>query len=315
MKRQELLARMGLRVPAQKQIRVIVSSDVKNEADDQFAIVHQLLTPSFDVRGVIAAHFEGKAPGTGTMEQSYQELLTLLRAAGVDDVPALRGCAAPLKDEQDAPKAEGVDFLIEEALRDDPRPLYVTCQGALTDVAAALNRCPAIASRLTVVWIGGFPYPRGGPEFNLLQDAAAARAVMASAAELWQIPVNVYSTMEVTLAELAVRVRPCGAVGRYLYTQLEEYNLQSEESPGLRRGENWCLGDSPVLGALLQCAWRGNFHTETAPRIADDLRYLPNPGGKEIRVYDSVDVRFILEDMYAKLSLCAEAAKDHTILQ
>ena len=61
-----------------------------------------------------------------------------------------------------------------------------------------------------------------------------------------------------------------------------------------------------MVGALLGCGWRGNFHTETAPLIADDMRYLPNPGGKRIRVYDYVDVRFILEDMFAKLRLCSE---------
>ena len=307
MKRDEVLARMGMRLPLEKQIRVVISSDVKNEADDQFAIAHQLLTPMFDVRGIIAAHFESKAPGSETtMEQSYRELLTLLAAAGIDDVPALRGCRAPLRKETDTPQSEGVDFLIAEALRDDPRPLYVTCQATLTDVAAALNRCPEIAERLTVVWIGGFPYPAGGAEFNLLQDVPAARAVMASRCALWQLPVNVYSSMEVTMAELAARVRPCGALGRYLYGEIEDYNLHTDEPADLRRGENWCLGDSPVVGALLGCGWRGNFHTETAPLIADDMRYLPNPGGRPIRVYDFVDVRFILEDMYAKLSLCAE---------
>ena len=94
MRRNERLARMGLRVPAHKQIRVIISSDVKNEADDAFAIAHQLLTPSFDVRGIIAAHFESKAPGTETtMEQSYQELLRLMEAIEIDDVPALRAPA------------------------------------------------------------------------------------------------------------------------------------------------------------------------------------------------------------------------------
>ncbi len=309
MKRNDILARMGLRLPLHKQIRVIISSDVKNEADDQYAIVHQLLTPMFDVRGVIAAHFESKAPGTETtMEQSYQELLKLLDAIGMDDVPALRGCRAPLKSDSDAPAGEGVDFLIAEALRDDPRPLYVTAQGALTDIAAALNRCPEIGKKMTVVWIGGFPYPDGGPEFNLMQDVAAGRVLMTSKAAVWQLPVNVYSTMEVSLAELAARVRPCGAVGRYLYEEMESYNLAFDENaPGLRNGENWCLGDSPVVGALLGCGWRGNFHTRTAPRIADDMRYLPNPGGKEIRVYDYVDVRFILEDMYAKLKLFSQA--------
>ena len=57
MKRKALLERMGMRLPLHKQIRVIISSDVANEADDQYAIVHQLLTPMFDVRGIIAAHF------------------------------------------------------------------------------------------------------------------------------------------------------------------------------------------------------------------------------------------------------------------
>ena len=304
MNRNEILARMRMRLPLEKQIRVIISSDVKNEADDPFAIVHQLLTPIFDVRGVIAAHYESKAPGTETtMEQSFQELLKLMEAIEIDDVPALRGCTAPLKGENDAPESEGADFLVQEALRDDPRPLYVACQGALSDVAAALNRCPEIAEKLTVVWIGGMPYPEGGVEFNLMQDVAAARVVMASKAAVWQLPVNVYGTMEVTMAELAARVRPCGRVGKYLYNQMEEYNLHNDEPYDLRKGENWCLGDSPVVGALLQCGWRGNFHPRTAPLIADDMSYLPNPGGKEIRVYDSVDVRMILEDMYAKLAL------------
>ena len=96
MKRSELLARMDLQIPAAAQIRVIVCSDVANEADDPFAVVHHLLTPAFDVRGVIAAHFEGKSGDGTSMEQSYRGLQTLLDAAELEDVPALRGCAAPL---------------------------------------------------------------------------------------------------------------------------------------------------------------------------------------------------------------------------
>lgn len=250
MKRSDWLARMGLQIPSEAQIRVVVCSDVSNEADDPFAVLHHLLTPSFDVRGIVAAHFESKAPGSRTtMEKSYQGLLTLLAETGMEDVPALRGCTGPLADEADAPDSEGAEFIVREALRDDPRPLYVTVLGALTDVAAALNRCPEIASRLTVVWIGGGPYPKGMREFNLMQDLAAARVVFASQAELWQIPLNVYATMEVTLAELALRVRPCGRAGAYLYRQLEDYN-RDVFVPGnrLHRGENWTLATSPPWG-------------------------------------------------------------------
>ena len=305
MKRNELLARMGIKLPMEKQVRVIVSSDVRNEADDQFAVAHHLLTPMFDVRAVVAAHYESKAPGTRTtMEKSYQELLKLMESSGIDDVPALRGCDAPLSSEADAPECEGVDFIIQEAMREDNRPLYIAVQGALTDVAAALNCCPEIGEKLTVIWIGGQGYPDGGPEFNLLQDVAAARVVFASKAEVWQLPVGVYGTVEVTMAELAHKVRPCGALGRYLYDEIEDYNLHNDEPWDLRRGENWSLGDSPTIAALLQCLWRGNFHQECAPYIQDDMTYRPDPNGKPIRVYDYVDVRVLLEDFFAKLALC-----------
>lgn len=304
MRREEVLARMGMRLPMHKQLRVIVSSDVGNEADDQFAIVHQLLTPMFDVRGVVAAHFESKAPGSRTtMERSYAELCRLMAASGMEDVPMLRGCDAPLTHETDAPESEGVDFIIQEALREDDRPLYITVQGTLTDVAAVLNRRPEIAGRLTVVWIGGGPYPQGGWEFNLMQDVTAARVVLASQAEVWQLPVTVYGTVEVTMAELARKVRPHGPIGSYLYEEIETYNYSSDEPYELRRGENWSLGDSPVVAALLGCGWRGNYHMEHAPRIGDDMSYQPDPNGKLIRVYDYVDVRMLLEDFFAKLEL------------
>lgn len=303
MKRSELLARMGLTTPPQAQIRVVACSDVSNEADDPFALAHHLLTPTFDVRGVIASHFAGKAPGEDTMEQSYRGLRALLAEMQLDDVPALRGCEGPLA--APAPDSEGVRFLIDEALRPDPRPLYVTVLGALTDVAAALARRPDIAGRMTVVWIGGGPYPDGMAEFNLKQDLAAARAVFAAPVPLWQIPLNVYAAMEVTLAELACRVRPCSRIGAYLYRQLEEYNCRTYRPGGLlRRGENWCLGDQPAVGVLLQCALRGNWHNVPAPRIRDDMTYAADPGGKMIRLYDSIDPRMILEDLYAKLRLC-----------
>lgn len=304
MKRKEILDRMGLCLPQGKQIRVVISSDVSNEADDPFAIVHQLLTPIFDVRGVIAAHYEGKTHGDRqSMENSYRMLTALMEATGMTDVPMLRGCATPLAGEHDTPDAEGVRFLIEEAQRDDSRPLYVTVQGALTDVAAALNRCPAIAGKMTVVWIGGMPYPKGGCDFNMKQDLAAARAVFGSEVALWQLPVNVYGTVEVTMAEIAHKIRPCGTVGRYLYDMMEQYNLTNNEPYTLRKGESWNFGDSPVVAALLGCDWRQNFHMEPAPVLADGGRYLPG-SGRAIRVYDSVDVRFLLEDFFAKLALC-----------
>ncbi len=303
MKRSEMLKRIGITPPPASRVRLIVDTDAKNEADDQYAIMQHLLTPMFDVRGIIATHFEQKAGYTcRSMEASCQEIETVLRLAEIDDVPVCRGCVSPLKSVNDAPDSEGVQLIIREARK--PGKLYIAQQGALTNTAAAINAAPEIAGNLVVLWNGGGPYPEGRPEFNVMQDPDAARAVLASPAEVWQTDQSVYCTLEVTLAELKKKVFPCGKIGRYLYEQLEAEN-HVEYSPDflLRTGENWTLGDNTTAAVLLMNRFRGNWHMEHAPVIREDLTYGPNPAGKMIRVYDSIDVRMTLEDLFAKLAL------------
>ena len=303
MKRSEVLARIGLDIPPASPIRLLVDTDAKNEADDQYAVMHHLLTPMFDIRGIIAAHFEQKAGGTGeSMEKSYREIEKLLGLAQIDDVPYFRGCAGPLKSRNDAPDCEGVRQIIREARQSGK--LYIAAQGAMTNIAAALNAAPEIAPNLVVLWNGGGPYPDGRPEFNVMQDPEAVRVLLESDAEVWQIPQNVYCTLEVTLAELKRRVYPCGEPGRYLYNQLVAEN-HAEYNPGflLRTGENWILGDNTTAAVLLMSRFRGNWHTEHAPEILSDLTYGANPDGKLIRVYDGIDVRMTLEDLFCKLEL------------
>lgn len=303
MKRSDILKRIGITPPPASRIRLIVDTDAKNEADDQFAIMHHLLTPMFDVCGIIATHFEQKTGHTGTsMEASYREIEKVLTLAEIEDVPFFRGCVSPLRSPGDTPESEGTAFLISQARQ--PGKLYIAVQGAMTNVAAAINAAPDIASNLVILWNGGGPYPKGRPEFNVMQDPDAVRAVLASNAEIWQTDQSVYCTLEVTLAELKSRVGSCGKIGRYLVEQLEAEN-QIEYNPNflLRSGENWVLGDNTTAAVLLMNRLRGNWHVDHAPFIKEDLTYQANPNGKLIRVYDSIDVRMTLEDLYAKLSL------------
>ena len=303
MKRSEILARIGLDVPPAARVRVLVDTDAKNEADDQYAIMHHLLTPMFDVCGIVAAHFEQKAGSSrDSMEKSYREIGKLLSLAEIDDVPFFRGCVAPLRDLRDAPDSEGVRHIIAEARK--PGRLYIAVLGAMTNVAAALNAAPDIAGNVTVLWNGGGPWPAGRPEFNVLQDPDAVRVLLQSGAEVWQTPQDVYCTLEVTLAELKRRVAPCGAPGRYLFEQLVAEN-HVEYNPRflLRAGENWVLGDNTTVAVLLMNRLRGNWHMEPAPVLLENLAYGKNPDGKPIRVYESVDVRMVLEDLFCKLEL------------
>ncbi|MFC5451277.1 nucleoside hydrolase [Paenibacillus aestuarii] len=289
-------------IPESKKIRLIVNTDAKNEADDQFAIVHALLTPRFDIRGIIAAHF-GERRTKASMQESYDEIVKLLDLMKWDgSVSVLKGAEKAMPDEQTPAPSEGAGLIIREALADDSRPLYVIFLGAITDLAAAYLKEPAIADKLTAVWIGGGVWPDGENEFNLSNDIHAANVVFQSNIPLWVIPRDVYSTMRVSIAELAVKVKPCGAIGEYLYQQLVDFNMEMGWQAHWPKGEMWSLGDSPAVSVLLDDHTYG-YTLKPAPRITADMRYIHEQEERLVRWYHFIDPRFTLEDMFAKLKL------------
>src|SRR5262245_26429073 len=117
--------------------RVIVDTDAKNEADDQFAIVHALLSPTLDVRGLIPAHF-GRHRSDRSMEESREEIDLLLRLMDVK-APVANGSALPLADESSPQDSPGARLIIAESLLASPGDeLYVAFLGPLTDMASAI---------------------------------------------------------------------------------------------------------------------------------------------------------------------------------
>ena len=285
------------RIPEGKMVRLIVNTDAKNEADDQYAIVHALLSPKFDNRGIIAAHF-GNEKSPHSMEDSYDEVLKMLDLMDFPRDLAYKGADRRLPDEKTPVESQGARLIIEEAMKESDMPLYVIFLGPLTDMASAYLMEPRIAGRLTCIWIGGGKYPEGGYEYNLNNDIRSARVVMNSDMPVWQIPRNVYSQVIVSLAELESKVRPCGELGRYLC----DHGHTSFARATTRTGEYWCLGDSPAVGVLL-FAHMFDYDWVQAPLITDNMTYAKNSQNRPIRVYNRVDHRFILEDFYAKLAL------------
>ena len=284
-----------------RRARVIVNTDAKNEADDQFAIVHALLTPSFELAGIIPAHF-GTRRTTQSLAESRAEVDLLLQLMGLQGVVTVAdGAPTALPDERTPVPSQGADLIIREALRDDPRPLHVAFYGPLTDMASALLLEPRIAERkMRVVWIGGGPWPGGGPEFNLSNDVHAANVVFRSSLEVWQIPSTVYRLMAVSYAELEAKVALHGALGRYLVDQLLEFNSRYATVPIEHRS----LGDSPAVGVIMypNC---GRWEWRPAPEFSPEMFYRHTGVNRPIRVYDTVDQRFILEDFFAKLAAFA----------
>lgn len=294
-------------VPEQKRIRVIVYTDCKNEADDQFALAHWVMTPMADIRGIVAGHFDWRLDTEdkihNTAQRSFDEVNYVLDLMGLKGkYPVYHGAEVPMQDMNTPAVSEAAHFIIEEAMRDDPRPLYIACQGSITDLASAVLMEPCICDRMTCIWIGGGPWPNGGWEFNLFQDVHAANVVFASKMPLWQIPMDVYKKFSVSLAELEYKVYPCGTIGKYLFNHMAELNTRLGDYPNWPRGEMWCLGDQGCIAVLLQEKDQG-FEMKPAPRITPDCTYVHNQDYRDIRVYHSVDVRLTLEDFFCKLAL------------
>ena len=190
-------------------------------------------------------------------------------------------------------------------MREDPKPLYILCQGAITNLAAALHRKPAIKDRIRVIWIGTHGVsdkPAPFREFNAGNDVTAANYVLESGADIWLVPSDVYTTITVGLAELKLKVLPCGRIGKHLYENMIDYNLSPRA--GWTQGESWSLGDSPAIAIALnpEC---GRYIYTQAPHVGEDTSSSSRSGNPVIRVYKSVDSRYILEDFFAKLQLFA----------
>ena len=69
-------------IPESKKVRVILDTDLKNEVDDQFAMVHAILTQSFDLKGIIPAHF-GEGKSATSQQDSYKEGALILEKMGM----------------------------------------------------------------------------------------------------------------------------------------------------------------------------------------------------------------------------------------
>ena len=110
-------------IPDAKKIRVIIDTDAACEADDPFAIVQALLSPKLIVKGILAEHFNEP----GSVRKSYDEILTILDAMDLK-VPVLMGEESPVDVEGwPDPVSEAVGFIITEAMKEDPKPLYILC--------------------------------------------------------------------------------------------------------------------------------------------------------------------------------------------
>ena len=215
--------------PPKGKVRMVLDTDTYNEIDDQFAIVHALLSPEqLSVEALYAAPFfnhRASSPGDG-MEKSYDEILRLLdRLEMSGDNFAFLGSDGFLADYEHPFDNEAVRDLIDRAMNAS-EPLYVVAIGALTNIASAILIEPKIIEKIIVVWLGGnaLHWPNT-IEFNLSGDVLAARLLLDCGVPLILIPCQGVTThLRSTVSEIEQYVEGKGAIGDYLAETFKAYS-------------------------------------------------------------------------------------------
>ena len=182
--------------------KMILDTDTFNEEDDQFALSYALLSPDrVDLLSVNAAPFfnaNSVSPEDG-MEKSYDEILRILDLVNPPRRPAVyKGSRRFMRGRNDPVDSPACDNIINTVLGSD-ETVYIVTIGAATNVASAIVKCPEVAGRAVVVWLGGtarhIPSAR---EFNLSGDIYASQVLFDSGVRLVQVPCEGVCTEFVT---------------------------------------------------------------------------------------------------------------------
>lgn len=154
---------------------VIFDTDANNEIDDQHALAYLLFNQEiFDIKGItVNATYNG-----GNIDNHMAEAQRVLDLCEENShIPVLKGADSDFKSlkasisNKTFDGYQAVDFIIAQAEKQQKDKLVVLAVGKLTNVALAIEKDPAIADKIRLVWLGS-NYPEPG-EYNLENDIPA----------------------------------------------------------------------------------------------------------------------------------------------
>jgi purine nucleosidase len=280
---------------------VILSTDVGNEIDDQWAITYMLLNSSFDVLGIISAHAPSlPAPSAHATYLVLKDVVER-RLAMADHPPLFEGSSLPLADRKTPRPSSGVDFILESSktYTKDHRLVILTI-GAATDVASAILEDPTIVDRIRVVAMGFRNLTAGGKEYNVENDPKAWQVILDS-----DVPVTIGSG-DVCQRDLALSfdgakklISGHGPVGAWLWEEYQAWYFRFVKPLRVDDfSKPWVIWDTIVLAYEL-----GMTKQDTIPRLrlADNLSFEQLKTDKTITWITEVDSARMWADFITRL--------------
>lgn len=246
--------------------RIIISTDIGGRDPDDFqSMVHFLVhSDLFDTEGLISS-----PPDVGRVQHiletiaAYEADYDCLRSnsPGFPSPDALRstakqGAINPAPVVGYSTPTEGSNWIIQQASRSDPRPLYILVWGSITDLAQAIHDDPQIKSRIRVYSIGSW---------NTQQDLNARNYLYEKHNDFWWIEADT------TFRGMYVGGDQSGDLGNVTFV---EQHVKGHGALGdffRAKKQDIKMGDTPSLMYLLRGEsdnpasdhWGGRFQVDS----------------------------------------------------
>ena len=304
--------------------------DLDTGIDDALAIAYALGSPEAELIGITATY------GNVLMEDSVRNSLAVLDVLGADAVPVYPGLphssttadfavqeisafihgrnglgeAVIAPSVRSAATIGAVDFILEASRRYGEELVYVPT-GPLTNLAAALERDPALAGRLRVVLMGGALTVSGNvspwAEANISQDPDAADAVFRSGIDATMIGLDVTLQTLLTYGHTR-RWRDLGTPAGTFLADMTDYYIRAYETTapglggcGLHDPLAVAVAVDPTLVTTLPINLQVDVEGPTRGRTIGDTARLNDPH-KAGRVALGVDVDRFLEELMTRIA-------------
>jgi purine nucleosidase len=289
--------------PARGEIPVILSTDVGNEIDDQWAVAYMLVNPEFDVLGIISAQAPTVRPPSA--HTTYLVLLDEVEnRLGMATHPALlEGSSLPLDNAKTPRTNDGVDFIVQSSKRfSSNNRLTVLTIGAATDVASAILEDPSIVNRIRVVAMGFSGWPKGSNEYNVDNDIKAWQVILRS-----DTPVVVgagdvcRAHLALTLDQARNLVSSQGPVGEWLWDEYQDWYYRFVK-PARKDdfSKSWQIPDLVTMAYTLNMTSQEVY---PRPTLRDDGNLDHPLTNQTITWITSIDERRLWTDFVVRLAI------------
>jgi inosine-uridine nucleoside N-ribohydrolase len=303
---------------ADARIPVVLSTDVGNEIDDQWAITYLLLQLRFDVLGVMSAHAPSITAPAGYT--SYRILVDVVenRLRMSAHPPLIEGGSQPLENAKTPRPSPAVSFLIETSRRfSKNNRLTVLMIGAATDVASAILTDPTIVERVRVVQMG-FTDEQDGNEFNVANDVHAVQAILDSKVPLIIGPGKVCrASLSLTFDQAREMLTKRGAIGAWLWEEYQAWYFRVVKPLRVNDfSKPWVIWDDIALAYALGMTTQ---HTMPRPRLRDDMTFEQVKTDQTVTWITDVDEQRMwadflnLVDEYQRTHAVGNRAMDHRL--